>query len=46
VLSGALIPSLALEGRGFRSARDTERAAQAVLAELRHPFSGQWFTTS
>jgi hypothetical protein len=30
----------ALEGRGFRSARDTERAAQMLLGELRYPSSG------
>jgi len=32
-----------LEGRSFRSARDAERAARALLLERRHMLSGQLF---
>ena len=32
-----------LEGREFRSARDAERAARALLPERRHLVSGQLF---
>jgi hypothetical protein len=32
-----------LEGREFRSARDAERAARALLLERRHLVNGRWF---
>jgi hypothetical protein len=32
-----------LEGREFRSARDAERAASALLLERRHLAGGRWF---